>query len=161
MHRFQAKINFCFWGLCIAHSPNQSPLGGVYPIPDPTPLAFLNMQSLCNITVINYLQLIWIILRCLQTTIADLFDQFTTNNEQGRPRGPPRPRLAPTLWQSMNNWKNVRTLELADISSSTLKYFLLIAFHTLSLFHFPVMHFPPLRYAPAFSTPAFSAPPPP
>ena len=36
-----------------------------------------------------------------------------------------------------------------------LRVFFLMAFHTLSL-----LHFPPLRYAPAFSTPAFSAPPP-
>ena len=47
----------------------------------------------------------------------------------------------------------------ADISSGTLEYFFLMAFHTLSLLYFPLLHFPPLRYAPAFSTPAFSAPP--
>jgi len=38
------------------------------------------------------------------------------------------------------------------------RVFFLIAFHTLSLLHFPLLHFPPLRYAPAFSTSAFSAP---
>ena len=42
----------------------------------------------------------------------------------------------------------------SHISSGTLEYFLLMAFHTLSL-----LHFPPLQSAPAFSTPAFSAPP--
>jgi len=33
-----------------------------------------------------------------------------------------------------------------------------MAFHTLSLLHFPLLYFPPLRST-AFSTPAFSAPP--
>jgi len=44
------------------------------------------------------------------------------------------------------------------ISSDTLEYFLLLAFHTLSLLHFPLLHFPPLHSTPAFSTPAFSTP---
>jgi len=50
----------------------------------------------------------------------------------------------------------------SHISSGTLEYFLLMAFHTLSLLHFLLLHFPPLRYrpTPGFSTPAFSLPPP-
>ena len=47
----------------------------------------------------------------------------------------------------------------SHISSGTSEYFLLMAFHTLSLLHFRLLHFPPLRYAPAFSTPALSASP--
>ena len=47
----------------------------------------------------------------------------------------------------------------ADISSGTLAYFLLMAFHNLSLLYFPLLHFSSLQSAPAFSNPAFSAPP--
>jgi len=39
----------------------------------------------------------------------------------------------------------------ADISSRTLEYFLLMAFHTLSLLYFPLLHFP---------LPHFQRPPP-
>jgi len=60
------------------------------------------------------------------------------------------------LWVAFGNKYLSSRHESHDshISSGTLDYFLLMAFHTLSLLLFPLLHFPPLQSAPAFSAPA-------
>ena len=64
------------------------------------------------------------------------------------------------LWVAFGNKYLSSRHESHDshISSGTLDYFLLTAFHALSLLLFPLLYFPPLQSAPAFSTLAFSTP---